>query len=479
MVSSHAAKLTRRTVLRALAAGAGASLAGVLAGCVAAPTPQIVEKQVEVTREVEKEKVVTQVVEVLVTPTSAPRTGPVVVTYYSWIDAEGMAGFANWIAPFHEQHPDIFVQIIPAVGSDIESKQKLLAMMIAGTPPDTLFFIPADFIWSGIVQSLNPLIERDNYDVSGISKNILEGATWKGELYLIPMLAGGNNTMMCYNKTMFAEAGVEPPPTKWNDPAWSWEEWVARMAACVRDLDGDGKIDTWGLGSIGWRMSWSRMWNTSWINQEDMTTITCDTPEMIDCYTHVNNLRCADKVMPPYGTDLGPVDPFMGGRTAMSIMGWWTFAAFDACDVDWEFSPYPTPKGGNSKCEMVPDTGGAIVKGSKNVDAAWEFIKWMDNGNFHRFRHAPPARAAFVEDWGQFTFQKHPTVNYMMLLEALDNAGDQDKICYHPCWGEMFGKVVNPKWELAQKCELEIEQMLAECKVELQELSDTCQQKAF
>jgi multiple sugar transport system substrate-binding protein len=481
--------LSRRKALRCLAGATGAALVGALAGCGVTPTPQVIEKQVEVTREVEKqvevtvevekETVVTQVVEKVITPTAPASTGPVVLTYYAYVDATNMAGFNEWIAPFQEEHPDIIVSLIPALGSDIESKQKLLSMMIAGTPPDTLFFIPADFIWSHVVQSLTPLIERDSYDTSGISASILAGATYKDEVYLIPMLAGGNNTMLCYNKTMFADVGVESLPTKWNDPEWTWDEWVSQLKKCVRDLDGDGKMDTWGMAHTGWLMSWSRMWATSWIDAEDMTTITCDSTAMVDCYSHLAALRCSDGVLPPAGTDLGPVDAFMGGKVAMSRMGWWTFAAFDACEVDWEFVPYPTAPGGNARCEMVPDTGGAIVKGSKNVDAAWEFIKWQDNGNFHRYRNAPPARKAYVEDWGQSTFQKHPDVNYMMLLEALENAGDQDKVCYHPCWAEMYGKVVSPKWQTVDKCELEVTQMLTEAQTEMQAISDACQQKAF
>lgn len=469
-------RLTRRGLLGGLV---GIGAAG-LVGCVATPAPQVVKETVVVEREVTVE--VEKVVETVVTPTAAPRTGPAAVTYYTWIDADRLGKFGDWVKPFQDAHPDILIQLIPAIGWNIENRQKLQAMMLAGTPPDVVGYAPPDFYWSGMVISLEPFLERDNYDISDIPAPLVNRASYKGELYNFPLQAGGNNPIMAYNKTMWAEAGIEPPPSKWNDPAWTWDEWVARCKA-VMDFQNEktGTTDYWGLPDMMWFMSHTRQWNIWWINVEDMKTITCDTPEMLDCYTHIADLWCKHKIIPQaeITQGWGPIDAFLGGKTAMRVVGSWEYNVYDKSEIDWDFAPFPKPEKGNTNAELDPDGGAAIVKGSKNPDQAWEFIKWLDDGNFYPFWASTPSRPKFIEDWSKVTFVNHPTVNFMLLAEALANSREQDRITLHPCWGEMWGKVINPRREQLEACNLSVAQMLAECQVELQKISDTCQQKTF
>ncbi len=467
MASSNPRRLSRRSVIRGLVVGMGAGAAA-LAGCAPVATPQPAQ-----------ETGAAEVVEATAAPEA--RTGPVTVTYYHWIDADRLGKFSDWIAPFREANPDIMIQLMPAIGGNIENRQKLQAMILAGNPPDIAGYAPPDFYWQGMVISLMPLLERDNYDISDIPQPLIDRGSYKSEIYNFPLQAGGNNPIMAYNKTAWEKAGVEPPPKTWNDPAWTWDEWVSRMVQVAQDEDGDGENDMWGLSGQGWIMSHTRQWNIWWIDVDDMTTITADTPEMLDCYTHIADLFCKHKVIPPEEVTegWGPVNAFLGGMTAMSIPGSWEYQAYDRSEIDWDFAPFPKPANGNTNAELDPDEGAAIVKGSKNVDGAWEFIKWFDQGNFHTYWGATPARPKYIEDWGKTTFTQHTDVNYMLLAEALNYSREQDRLTLHPCWGEMYGKVISPKWQQVSLCNLTVDQFLAEAQVELQQISDTCQQKAF
>jgi len=475
-------------MLRGLGFGAAA---GALAACGA--TPQVVEKVVKetVVQEVQVTSVVVETVVsevqvevtklVEVPPTAAARTGPTTVTYYMWTDADLLGKFGDWVAPFQEANPDIFIQLVPAIGGNIEHRQKLQAMILAGNPPAIAGYAPPDFYWQGMVVSLPPFIERDNYDMSDMPQPLIDRASYQGELYNFPLQAGGNNAIMAYNKTMFAEAGVEPPPKTWNDPVWTWTEWVSRMQAIMKAKNTGDTTEYFGVSHLGWFMSHTRQWNIWWINVEDMKTITCDTPEMVDCYTHVNNLWCVDKVVPQaeITEGWGPIDPFLGGKTSMRVMGSWEFLTFDRSEIDWDFAPFPKPEKGNTNSELDPDTGAAIVKGAKNPDQAWEFIKWMDNGNYHPYWGSVPSRPKYIEDWGKVTFTQHPDVNYLLMQEAQAYTREQDRITLHPCWGEMYNKVIHPRQQQLELCELSVEQMLAECQTELQTISDSCQTKYF
>jgi len=468
-------KLTRRRLFRGLVGGMSLAATGALAACAGAATPQVVKETVIVEKEVEK----------VVTPTVAPHTGPFTVTYYTWIDADRLNKFNDWVADFREANPDILVQLIPAIGANIENRQKLQAMILAGTPPDIAGYAPPDFYWSGMVISLEPLIARDSYDLSEIPQPLIDRASYNGELYNFPLQAGGNNAIMAYNKTMWEEAGVPFPPSKWNEPAWTWDEWVARLKTIMETLNPDlsdpAAIKVWGMPDMMWVMSHTRQWDIWWIDIENMKTITADTPMMLDCYTHVADLWCKHKVIPSAEVTegWGPVDPFLGGMCAMRVVGSWMYTTYDKSEIDWEFAPFPKPENGNTNAELDPDAGAAIVKGSKNEDQAWEFIKWLDAGNFYKFWGSTPARPKYMEDWGKVTFQQHPDVNYMIMAEALANSREQDRLTLHPCWGEMYGKVINPKWQQVTLCNMSVEQFLSEAQVELQQISDSCQQKAF
>jgi len=438
----------------------------------------VVEKIVKET--VVSEVQVTTVVEV--TPTMAARTGPSTVTYYTWIDADRLGKFGDWVKPFQEANPEIMIQLIPAIGGNIENRQKLQAMILAGNPPDLAGYAPPDFYWTGMVISLKPFIERDSLDMSDMPQPLIDRASYNGELYNFPLQAGGNNPIMAYNKAMWEEAGVAAPPNKWNDPAWTWDEWVSR---CKSVMDFHNKktstTDFWGLPDMMWFMSHTRQWNIWWINVEDMKTVNCDTPEMLDCYTHILDLWCGNKIIPQaeITQGWGPIDAFLGGKTAMRVVGSWEYTTYDKSEIDWDFAPFAKPENGNTNSELDPDGGAAIVKGSKNADAAWEFVKWMDAGNYYPFWGSTPSRPRYIDDWGKVTFAQHPDVNYAILKEALNNSREQDRITLHPCWGEMYNKVIQPRQQQAEACSMSVQQMLTECQTELQKVSDACQTKSF
>ena len=257
MSASNGRRLTRRTMLRGLVLGLGAAAAGGLAACGATPTAQVIEKVVKET--VVQEVQVTTVVEV--TSTAVARTGPATVTLYGWIDADRLGKFNDWVKPFQEANPEIFIQLIPAIGGNIENRQKLQAMILAGNPPDIAGYAPPDFYWSGMVISLKPFIERDSLDMSDMPQPLIDRASYQSELYNFPLQAGGNNPIMAYNKTMFEEAGVEAPPKTWNDPKWTWTEWVSRLSAIMKAKNTGDTTDFWGLPDMMWFMSHTRQWN--------------------------------------------------------------------------------------------------------------------------------------------------------------------------------------------------------------------------
>jgi len=69
----------------------------------------------------------------------------------------------------------------------------------------------------GIAANLKPYIDADNVDLSNFSESSINSATYDGGIYALPVEA--DIRMMFYNKTLFAEAGLDPekPPTSFEE----------------------------------------------------------------------------------------------------------------------------------------------------------------------------------------------------------------------------------------------------------------------
>ncbi len=73
----------------------------------------------------------------------------------------------------------------------------------------------------GLVTDLTPLIERDSVDTSVFIPEVLDIYETDGKIYGLPFLTTGS--YLFYNMDLFDAAGVEYPPTSWDDTNWTWD----------------------------------------------------------------------------------------------------------------------------------------------------------------------------------------------------------------------------------------------------------------
>jgi len=486
--------LTRRQILRGALVGAGAAAVGALAACGATPTPAVVTSVVEkvVTQEVTKiiqgtpqvvqETVVvtsvvkeTQVVEV--TPTPLARTGPAVVTWYVWLGAYEYGEWDDWVKGFTDANPDIKIQLIPVAGDMYDMWQKLQAMVLAGNSPDILGCSQPEAVVNGWVISLMPYIERDQYDLTVFPQTPLKSIMFDNQLYWLPDSFGGDNAAWVYNRKMFADAGVTPPPTTWDDPAWTWDEWVSRAKQLTKDLNGDGTIDQYGQGDMGYCTETTAMFDARWCDQNDPKKITADTPENLDWATHYQDLFCKDKVVPPaeIRQGWGPVNAFLGSKVAMQMIGSWEFKDYNDSEIDWDFMPFPKAKHASPTMQLV--CGGGILKQSKNPDQAWTFIKWLADYNYCALSRYVPSMPKYFERWATEVLTKHDT-HWQLVLDGCNASLMTDAIDSQPCTVEMFDKVISPGMQKLELCQITPKEMLAGWQTDLQKISDACQPTA-
>lgn len=147
-----------------------------------------------------------------------------------------------WGDLFDEQHPHIEVSTV-VMGGD--PGNEYFAGVARGDAPDLVLVSLAKFdsyVNAGILQNITELGEWD--DLANFDQEFLDGLRRDGDLYGIPnrsfpMLFG-------YNQALFAEAGIEGPPT-------TWEE-VIEYAGMITNADED--ISGYCMLSREWTEWW-------------------------------------------------------------------------------------------------------------------------------------------------------------------------------------------------------------------------------
>ncbi len=201
----------------------------VLTGC-AAPTPEVVEKEVVVEKSVvetvvvEKEVVVekpvveTVVVEKEVVVTQAPKPEQITLVIWSMMT---QPTYRTWmeetIALFQETHPNVTVKEV------VQSMDSLYpafrASAKAGVGPDIISLFPGTWtmeeVWAGHVAPIGDYLTEEQ--LAHFFPAAVEANSFEGKMWSVPYNAGAMG--LGYNKDLFAQAGLDPeaPPETWDE----------------------------------------------------------------------------------------------------------------------------------------------------------------------------------------------------------------------------------------------------------------------
>jgi multiple sugar transport system substrate-binding protein len=138
--------------------------------------------------------------------------------WHSWGTNED---FEATLDRFEAMYPDIEINAIPMAASGRESK--VLAAMVSNTAPDVLMASRAEVIQYADVRMIVPiddLVKANNINLSRFYRAEIDGFKWDGQLWALPMpTSGGNESLIFYNKDVFAQLGMNPEiaPKTWQD----------------------------------------------------------------------------------------------------------------------------------------------------------------------------------------------------------------------------------------------------------------------
>jgi len=341
-------KVSRRSFLR-LSSVAVAST--VLAACAPAAAPAPTEKE----QPPEKE------------------AAPVTIRLIAWGNPTEVKAREATLGMFEESHPNIKVKFLHTPQNYLDKVQTMLA---GGDYPDIIFLGNGDvpsFVDRGQLQELDPLIERDQLDLSDVFEMNLKLYNVDGKQYGFPVDAPSQQ--LFYNVTMFEEIGVEPPSSDWEDPSWNWN----RFLEAARQLTNEEENRYGWQVKGGFRAWW--IWvtaNGGTFFNEDGTACLLNEPPAIEAFQFLADLIHVHKVAPPMdvAAEMGSAELFQSGITAMET--WWPAIGrmrTNIKDFEWDVAPHPAGAAGKS-CSGG-GTGHTMCKFTKYPDASWEFMKFV------------------------------------------------------------------------------------------------------
>lgn len=287
---------------------------------------------------------------------------------------------------FQRRHPEIKVR---PVLSGPGVMQQLSTFCAGGKCPDVLMawdLTYAELADRGVLLDLNTMLAQDRAFAAELKSDsigeLYETFSYNGGQYALPEQWSGN--YLFYNKRLFADAGVAPPPGTWDKP-WSFGEFLD-AARSLTKRNPSGRVGQWGfvntflsyysagLFAMNNGVPWSDpRRNPSHLNFDNDAFI-----EAVQFYADLTNrYRVA-----PNGSEqqsMSTTDLFSVGKAAIALGGHWRYQTFIRADaLDFDVAPLPVGprRAGRPACSNIGATGLAVAASSRHREKAWEFVKF-------------------------------------------------------------------------------------------------------
>ncbi len=374
---------------------------------------------------------------------AASSSGPVTITWALWGSPEEVASHKIVADAFMKEHPEIKIEIWSQPWGDYFTKIKTLwASGDAKAIPDVAFLWPTpSYAAQGVLENLDPYIEKSGYKLDDYWPGLLESAQFNGHVYGFPRDIEVN--VLYYNKDIFKEAGVDLPTDQ-----WTWDDLVA-AAEKLTKKDASGKVERYALAMEGGK--WAK-----WVHQNGGS--------FLDDYRNPSKCTLADKPAMDgvkFFADLmnkdyamrdanlsqagGDAAVFQSGQAAMIIQNTSRVSAFNAAKLNYDVQVVPTPKGG----KRWNGAGGAawvMSAASDNKDAAWTFLSWLQSTNGGEKVYAQrgeifPALQSTTNE--VFVTDQQPPANRAAVVTEAKASGIGG-FGYFPEWDELGSSIIDP-----------------------------------
>lgn len=322
-----------------------------------------------------------------------PTTAAGKVTLQFWHSMGGDNGkrIDALIERFNSTHDDIEV-VGTFQGSYDDTVTKLQQAVASKSAPDVSMLERAYvemFADSEVLEDLTPYFEKSGISVDDFTPGLMGHSYFNDQLVSLPL--NRSTPILHVNKTMLDEKGIAIPTT--------WEE--LEKAANELVVKANGETTTYGYS-----MPYDTWYPLAMISQaggkffnEDKTSIGFyDNGVGLKVFDTLKKQQATGALYYPPATDSGNIvnSMFKEGKIAMMYQSTGSIGGLTEA-VDFDYVTAFLPK----DVTFASPTGGANVSmmaGSKNKEAAWEFISWMETD--------PNGALPFILESGYLPFTK-------------------------------------------------------------------------
>lgn len=313
---------------------------------------------------------------------SAPAE-PVTIELWGLVESRVLKGVYEAVYEFERRHPDIRVRIGTPGGQGDLDPQKLLTAVVAGTPPDVLWFSRhALGMWAarGAFRPLDDLIARDGVNLDGYYPGVREACVWDGKTYAYAWNIDGR-VLFC-NMEMLRAGGYDRPPA-------TWAELTEMARKLTRYDESQGRFERLGFApnfGNAWLYAYAWQNGAEWFTPDGRTALVNSAPVvealdwMVRTYDAAGGAERVQSFQNSSQTE-GIGDPFLSGRVALQINGnfYLDYLARNKPDLDFVAALPPMPEAGMAPVSWSGGFAWVIPRDSRHPEEAWAFAKFMNS----------------------------------------------------------------------------------------------------
>lgn len=363
--------------------------------------------------------------------TKEGREDRAIVKLMGWGDMTTVAKYQILEQAFEGENPEanLVVEIL-----DMDTYNQKLPIMIASrTAPDIFECVPElagsfpTYASMDAFVDLEPFTQRDEVDLDQWFPAVIQSCRYRGTLYVLPKKISSPSCMH-YNMDLFDAEGLSYPSRD-----WTWSDAVGLARRLTKDVDGDGRMDQWGLAwpfAEGYEGPMMKGW--SWTRGDDRE-VNIDDPLFYETMQWMADLIHIEHVAPSLEQTESSGLPgyllFTTGKVAMQSGGRWQTAIYKREIGDrfrWDTVWLPIPERDRKRRYLMGCEAWGIYRGSGVIEEAWKVVKWISGPRgstvLGRIGGAVPAvkSVAYSSDFLDSTPPSRE--GNLMWLEAMDYA---------------------------------------------------------
>jgi multiple sugar transport system substrate-binding protein len=302
---------------------------------------------------------------------SGDPTEPVTITFASWVGNE--EGMRRLYQKFREKHPSITVEFqnVPAE----QASQKLTAQIAGGNPPDAAYVdagTVASFASRGALVNLDDYIARSEVvDPNDYVEAFKSFVTYEGSMYGLPF--DGESTGLFYRTDLFEEAGLDGPPT-------TWEEFEHAAKALTKPEKKQYGFQVFAPEAAYYWYPW--LWQAGGeLLSEDNQRVEFDSEvakRAAEFYVGLKEYSTPDYLN---SNSYDGRVAFANGQVAMYVAGAWFAGVLDDefPDLAGTWATAPLPEGEAGCATTIAGDALVLFAGGDHVDAAWKWIEFLSD----------------------------------------------------------------------------------------------------